>query len=227
MLSTSRSAGRLLVLAGAWAGSHREGFWRRHGFTLALRGVQRRLVVADLDWPTLGGLYDQSAAASPDYDVLDLPTPAPPEIVAELLDLHRAMNDAPLDDLALDDEVWTEERLRSYEQAMTRRGIRLHRLLARRRSDGRLGGHTIVAVEHERPRLGFQEDTAVVNGHRGQKLGLRLKLEMLHRLREREPQIETLDTWNTQSNEHMIAINDLLGCVVVGRSCQFQRQLDP
>ncbi len=220
-----RGAGRSLLLGGGWLGSDAEKLWLRHGFTVASREAQRRLVVADLDWPTLDALYDRSLAASADYDVAVLPTPAPADVVPGLLDLHRAMNDAPMDDLAIEDESWDTERLRRYERAMTERGIRLHRLLARRRSDGELGGHTIVAVEEDRPRLGFQEDTAVVRGHRGHRLGMRLKLEMLRRLRTLEPQIESLDTWNMESNSHMIAVNDALGCVVVGRAQTFQKKL--
>jgi GNAT superfamily N-acetyltransferase len=225
MLEITLAAGRPLVIGGAWAGSDWEGFWQHHGFTPAVTAAQRRLVVADLDWAVLDRLYDESLAASGDYDTVVLDMPAPDDMVPGLLDLHRAMNDSPLDDLDVEDEVWDEERLRCYERAMTNRGIALHRLLARRRSDGVLGGHTIVAVEKERPWLGFQEDTAVIAGHRGHRLGMRLKIEMLRRLRDLEPQIGTLDTWNVESNAHMIAVNDALGCVVVGRSVDFQKEL--
>jgi hypothetical protein len=48
---------------------------------------------------------------------------------------------------------------------------------------------------------------------------------MLRRLRTLEPQVESLDTWNMESNAHMIAVNDALGCVVVGRSVAFQKRL--
>ncbi|MDQ3104912.1 MAG: GNAT family N-acetyltransferase, partial [Actinomycetota bacterium] len=166
-------------------------------------------------------------AASTAYELVDLPNPAPDELVADLLELHLAMNDEPLDDLQLDDAVWPEERFRAFEQAMTARGCRLHRLLARRRSDGVLGGHTVVVVEDDRPWVGFQEDTAVIAGHRGHKLGLRLKIAMLHALADREPQLRHIDTWNAESNTYMIAVNDAIGCVVVGRGIEVQHTLTP
>ena len=46
---------------------------------------------------------------------------------------------------------------------------------------------------------------------------------MLELLARKEPQLEFIDTWNAESNRHMIAINDALGCVVVGRALEMQR----
>jgi GNAT superfamily N-acetyltransferase len=224
-LDRARSLGKTLLIAGTWAGSHREGFWRRNGFSIAARDAQRRLVVADLPWDRLDALHDESIAASEGYEVVVMPTPTPAEDVEALLELNRAMNDSPIDDLEIDDDVWVEERLRNYERAMLARGIRLYRLVARRLADGELAGHTVVAVEDERPRLGFQEDTAVTRGHRGHRLGMRLKIEMLRLLADLEPQIVHIDTWNAESNAHMVAVNDALGCVVVGRSVELQRRL--
>ena len=48
---------------------------------------------------------------------------------------------------------------------------------------------------------------------------------MLQWLAEAEPRLETVDTWNTESNDHMIAVNQQLGYRVLGRGLQFQRTL--
>jgi hypothetical protein len=195
----------------------------RHGFTVGSTSANRRLWPRRLSTAVLQELLAGAEAASSRYDLIDLPNPAPDELVPQLRELHLAMNDSPLDDLRLDDDEWPEERFRAYEDAMRHRGIRLHRLVAQRRSDGVLGGHTVVAVEGARATLGVQEDTAVVRGHRGHRLGLRLKTAMLELLARKEPQLEVIDTWNAESNRHMIAINDVLGCVVVGRALEMQR----
>lgn len=225
-LERARAEGRTEVVGDAWIGSHRADFWERHGFPVASRAANRRLLLADLDHSLLARLLAEAEAASAGYELVDLPAPAPEELVPDLLALHLAMNDAPLDDLRLEDDAWPVERFRGYEQAMAARGMRLHRLLARRTSDGELGGHTVVVVEEDRPTLGFQEDTAVITGHRGHKLGLRLKIAMLRVLSEREPQLRYTDTWNAESNTHMIAVNDAIGCVVVGRGQLVQRTLE-
>jgi GNAT superfamily N-acetyltransferase len=224
-LRCARSLGKTLLIAGTWAGSHRDEFWRRHGFSVAARDAQRRLVVADLCWDALDELHRRSIEASEGYEIVTMATPTPPDKVDALLELSRAMNDSPIDDLEIDDDVWVEERLRNYERAQLARGIRLHRLVARRLADGELAGHTLVAVEDERPQLGFQEDTAVTRSHRGHRLGMRLKIEMLKLLADLEPQIVHIDTWNAESNTHMVAVNDALGCVVVGRSVELQLRL--
>ncbi len=223
-----RLDGRPRVLADGWLDSPRQAFWQRRGFTLGMVAAQRRLRVADLDWADLDGaglddLLAQAEAASSDYELVDLPNPAPPDLVPDLLTVHTAINDAPLDDLVLEDDAWPAERVRAYEQAMTARGFRLHRLLAKRRSDGAPAGQTVVVVDGDRPWIASQEDTAVVAAHRGHKLGLRLKIAMLRLLADREPQVRYIDTWNAESNRHMLAVNDALGCFVVGRSAELQR----
>jgi RimJ/RimL family protein N-acetyltransferase len=82
-----------------------------------------------------------------------------------------------------------------------------------------------VAVESDRPWIGEQHDTSVVAAHRGHRLGLLLKTDMLRWLAEAEPGLATLDTWNMESNAHMIGVNERLGYEVLGREVEFQRDL--
>lgn len=224
-LARGRAEGRTNVLGSAWVDSHRLAFWERQGFPIATRDANRRLVLADLDQPRLAQMLAEAEAASPDYELIDVPNPAPEELLPSLVAAHSAINDAPLDDLDIEDDAWPAERVRAYEQAMTARGMRMHRLLARRTSDGAAAGHTVVIVEEDRPRIGAQEDTAVIREHRGHRLGLRLKIAMLDRLAELEPQLDYIDTWNAESNTHMIAVNDAIGCVVVGRGGEVQKRI--
>ncbi len=222
----ARAEGRIRLLGEAWLDSYQAGFWERHGFTVASIAANRRLVIAELDQARLTELLSEAEAASADYELVDLPNPAPEHLVPDLLAVHTAINDAPLDDLQIDDDQWPVERFHAYQQAMSARKIRLHRLLARRTSDGALGGHTVVCVEEDRPQVAWQEDTAVISSHRGHRLGLRLKVAMLRRLAASEPQLHHIDTWNAESNTHMIAVNDAIGCQVVGRGMVVQRDLD-
>jgi RimJ/RimL family protein N-acetyltransferase len=63
-----------------------------------------------------------------------------------------------------------------------------------------------------------------VRSHRGHRLGLLLKSDMMRWLGEAEPQLRTIDTWNAESNDHMIAINERLGYRVMGRGIAYQRR---
>ena len=79
-----------------------------------------------------------------------------------------------------------------------------------------------MTVDAETPAWGEQADTSVVRAHRGHRLGLLLKADMLRWLADKEPQLETLDTWNAESNDHMVGVNQRLGYRVMGRELQFQ-----
>ncbi len=81
----------------------------------------------------------------------------------------------------------------------------------------------MITVEEARPHLGEQDDTAVLRAHRGHRLGMLLKAGMVLWLAEAEPQLETVDTWNAESNEHMIRVNEALGYRVMGRELQLQK----
>jgi hypothetical protein len=138
-------------------------------------------------------------------------------------EMTAAINDAPTDDLDIEDEVFPAVRVASYEAAQTARGHRLYRVLARHKESGELAGHTVVAVDGERPWIGDQHDTSVVGHHRGHRLGVLVKAEMLRWLAEAEPDLRTIDTWNMESNNHMIGVNELLGYEVLARELQLQR----
>ncbi len=67
-----------------------------------------------------------------------------------------------------------------------------------------------------------QLDTSVVGAHRGHRLGLLLKADMLRWLAETEPALEAIDTFNAESNDHMVAVNERLGYRLMGRELQYQ-----
>jgi hypothetical protein len=48
---------------------------------------------------------------------------------------------------------------------------------------------------------------------------------MLLWLREAEPALTQLDTWNAESNNHMISINEQLNYFVVARALDYQKSL--
>ena len=81
-----------------------------------------------------------------------------------------------------------------------------------------------MTVASEAPTIGDQHDTSVVRSHRGHRLGQLLKADMLRWLAEVEPQVATIDTFNMESNDHMVAINEILGYRIMGRELEYQRR---
>jgi GNAT superfamily N-acetyltransferase len=225
MVAEAREAGRRSVGADGWDNEGVLAFARKVGLERRSQALQRRQHLAELAPGLVQRLYDGAAAASPDYELVRLPGRTPAGMVDAMVELVSAINDAPTDDLDVEDEVSTPERLRAYEDGMLARGGRVYRLVARHRKTGALGGHTVVHVEGERPHVGHQHDTAVARAHRGHRLGLRLKAGMVLWLAEAEPQVRILDTWNAESNGHMISVNEALGYRVMGRQIQFQKAL--
>ena len=225
LLDRARSAGRTSVGIDGWDSETTRAFAARHGFELRSPAVNRRQHLAEQDRTLVDKLYGEAEAAAAAYELVRVDGRTPDAMLDAVVTMTAAINDAPLDDLEIEDEVFTPERVRAYEDAAIARGERLHRLVARHRETGELAGHTVVAVEDERPGIGHQHDTSVVREHRGHRLGLLLKAGMLRWLAEAEPQLEAVDTWNAESNHHMIAVNEALGYRVLGRGLQFQRSL--
>jgi GNAT superfamily N-acetyltransferase len=221
----TRETGRSKVGADGWDSEATNAFAGAHGFEKKSQAINRRQFLADIDRSFVEKLHAESAEVAADYELLRIAGPTPDDLMDKVAVMTAAINDAPLDDLDIEDEVFPPERVRGYENATIARGQRLYRLVAQHRGTGELAGHTIVAVEDERPAIGHQHDTSVVRDHRGHRLGLLLKAGMLLWLAEAEPQLASVDTWNAESNDHMIAVNEQLGYRVLGRGLQFQRML--
>ncbi|GAB3263969.1 GNAT family N-acetyltransferase [Nocardioides dilutus] len=225
VVAEGRSRGRTSFGVDAWDSEPASAFAARHGFEPKSAAINRRQMLAEVDIEKLRECYNEALAIARDYELVRRAGATPDDELAAVAEMTAAINDAPTDDLDIEDEVFPPERIRAYEDAMEARGHRLYRVLARHRATGVLAGHTVVAVDSERPELAEQHDTSVVGSHRGHRLGLLLKAEMNLWLHEAEPQIASIDTWNAESNAHMIGVNELLGYRVMGREVEYQRSL--
>jgi len=225
LVDRARAEGRTTVGTHGWDQPAATGFAAAHGLGCRSREICRRQLLADLDRSETDRLHAEAAAHATAYELVRLEGPVPEEELEAFAVMVAAINDAPLDELDLEDEVHTPRRIRAYEEAQRLRGVRIRRLYARHRGTGELAGQTIVGVDSRRPHLSEQHDTSVVRAHRGHRLGLLLKLEMLSWLREVEPQLHQIDTFNAESNDHMVAVNEALGYRPLGRMLFFQKAL--
>lgn len=203
-----------------------DAFAKKHGFEAKSVEVNRRQDLANVDWPTVERLYAEAVEASKEYELLRLSDDLPEEMLEAMTALTASINDAPTDDLEIEDEVFTPERLRAFEEAQRGTGRRIHRVIARHKTTGALAGHSTVMVELGRPHIAWQADTAVDRTHRGHRLGVLVKIGMLRWLREVAPAVELVDTWNAESNAHMIGVNDQIGYRVIARAIDYQRSAD-
>jgi len=222
----TRAEGRTLIVVDGFDQPPAMAFATAMGLDRGSRDVQRSQDVRTLDWARLDHEYAVAERRASGYELVRLPDATPEAMVADVARLTEAINDAPTDDLDVQDEVFSPERIRAFEAAQRASRRRMYRLLARERGTGVLAGQTVVAVESERPWFGSQYDTSVRRSHRGHRLGLLLKIGMLRWLGADEPQLRRLDTWNAASNTHMIAVNEVLGYRVVANGVTWQRHLE-
>jgi GNAT superfamily N-acetyltransferase len=220
-------SGRTSLGLTGWDLPKADAFARRHGYEQKSIEVNRRQDLTAVDWTTVQKLYDEAARASTAYELIQISGELPDELLDDMVALTAAINDAPTDDLEIEDDVFSRERLRAYEVAQAGHERTLYRVITRERATGFLAGHSAIVVERERPHIGEQHDTSVDRAHRGHRLGALVKTAMLLWMREAEPALAQLDTWNAESNDHMIGINDQLGYRVIARAIEYQRTQCP
>jgi len=211
-LQRTRDAGRTTV----WAGIAEEdtgaaAFLQRFGFCYASHDARRRQRLADVDRVTVQRLHGQAEQAARDYRIERLRPPLDDDVLADLVEVTNAINDAPMGELTHEEEVFDVARLRNSQVATELRGGSIYRIIARHRDSGAVAAHTVVHLTPRRPDVAFQGDTAVSRDHRGHRLGMLLKTEMMCWLGEVAPQLEVVETWNNADNRFMIDINEALG----------------
>jgi hypothetical protein len=161
-------------------------------------------------------LRASAALAAAGYSLVHWTGDVPDQYLGPLAHVINAFEDAPRGE-NVQPESWDAARVRERTGAHVRAGLlRNHSVAALHDATGEMTAYTGVVVESEAPSWGFQELTAVTRSHRGHRLGLLVKTAMLELLAEAEPQVEFIMTSNAAANDHMIAVNELLGYEVAG-----------
>jgi RimJ/RimL family protein N-acetyltransferase len=196
-------------------GSAGEAFARAAGAAGGLTEVRRVLLAADLTPERLAGLRAEAAERAAGYSLVSWTGPTPAEHADQVARLNDVMADAPRE-ATVEAPSFDRDRLRASEERMGAPGFRLYSVAARHDESGRLVAVSQAMTEPQRPGLAFQGITAVDRPHRGHRLGLLVKAAMHQWLADAEPGLREVYTFNSQSNGHMIAINERLGFAVNG-----------
>ncbi|NAS23081.1 GNAT family N-acetyltransferase [Herbidospora sp. NEAU-GS84] len=197
------------------------------------RSQKRTMVLIELAAGSAGAAFARAKGmrevAAQARRVLDLTTFAPPEreipgyrleflrgrspeaLTGDMITLMEVMNDAPLDDLAINDESWTPASMRQMEEAWDLARQDVFTVVARA-ADGSPAAFTrLFADIQEADGWGRQTDTAVLRAHRGRGLGRWVKEANTAWLKRARPDLTRVITWNAVSNGPMVAINERLG----------------
>jgi GNAT superfamily N-acetyltransferase len=185
--------------------------------------------VVDLDetrhlWPKL---IEETAASVADYSLRSWRGVCPDDLVAGYCALLESFNEeTPTGELDLEAERWDETRLREKESRFRSSG-RQELITVAVAADGEVVGVTEAMLSEDTPDRGFQGATIVAPGHRGHRLGLRLKATNAELLKGAFPECRTLLTGNADVNAAMNAVNDRLGYRAVEQILEMQRQVEP
>ncbi|MEU5152765.1 GNAT family N-acetyltransferase [Glycomyces sp. NPDC021274] len=203
-------------------------FLERHGFTLALDLVRRRLPVHTPGDAVETRLWDEALAASRDYEVRSWTGPVPDDLLDDMCRMDAMiLAQVPMGDLEMAPEQVDAARLRAKEAVTAAHRMTAVHTVAVHRATGEVAAHTRVDV-YDVPdaRHGHVLITIVDPAHRGRRLGLLVKLANLRHLREHHPDVTELWTANAASNAPMIAVNERLGFEPVERIGIHRRAVD-
>jgi GNAT superfamily N-acetyltransferase len=208
--------GRTVLNGAARDGSPGEAFASVAGAKPGLVEVQRVLDIGKLEQGKLAGLRGPAERAAAGYSLVSWVGPVPEEYIEQTAAVYNGMADAPRD-AEITHEAWDAQRVRERVNALRPQyAMHDYAVAARHEDTGELAGLTEVSVDPADPGWGFQVFTVVRREHRGHRLGLLLKIAMMELLATTEPQLERIVTWNGQTNEHMIAVNEAMGYTVFG-----------
>jgi GNAT superfamily N-acetyltransferase len=185
-------------------------FFKAIGAQEALASAENRLYMNDVDWKMMQLWSDEGPVRS-DGSMIQFFSTVPEEIVEPYCVLFTEVgNQAPLDELDINDLILTPETLRKMES--DREAMGLVQLVAiTTESNGDISGLTEITYRPERETMLSQGLTGVQEIYRGKGLGKWLKAAMLLQIRKDFPKVKIVSTGNANSNAPMLAINKMMG----------------
>jgi GNAT superfamily N-acetyltransferase/RimJ/RimL family protein N-acetyltransferase len=221
----AREAGRTAMASDCVAGTPGEAFARAVGAKQTMTEIGRVLRLASIPAGRLAELRAGAEKAAAGYSLLRWRGPAPREHVDAIATVFAAVADMPHAE-GHQAQQWDGDRVRLEEARTAAQGVRRYTVAAQETATGELAALTQMSVDPGQPSWGYQQLTVAARPHRGHRLGLLVKLEMLAWLATAEPRVTSVLTGNASGNEHMIAINAQLGYEVLGEELSFEMPVE-
>ncbi len=235
MAALGRAQGRrvlnsLVDVPVASAPTHPSAAFARHmGFVATMPGNSRYLALP-LDAGRLHELRAtvRGAKKAADYRTVAFRAPWPEAYIEDQCELYRCMStDEPAGDGDKEEEVWDRTRVGENDTLVAARGAWKLAAVAEHVPSGRLVAVSELLLAPEAPGEAWQLETLVLPEHRGNRLGLAVKLANLDALAAGAPAVRRITTGNAAVNDPMIAVNDMLGFVLAGAGNFWQKDLGP
>jgi len=199
-------------------------FATNHGYRFSQANVQRVLQLP-VDGDLLDGLRSHASERHADYTFVEYVGLVPSDIVDEYcVLLNTIIVDAPSGALTYDEGGTTPASLAQLMDSLAAQGRTMYTSVAYDAQGTPVAHNQLVVSAHD-PVNVFNWDTMVRREHRGHRLGLASKVRNLGVMQREHPTRTALHTWNAESNDHMIAVNEAMGFVPVRYHGEYYRTL--
>ena len=202
-----------------YAGSR---FALRNGFT-SEHQEDRFILDLPLSAERLAEIRAHAAEKHAGYDFVTWTGACPDEYVEAYAAMRTAMShDVPTGTLDYEPVIWDVERVRLSEQRLVKNGY-ASITTAARDAAGAFAGYSLMFVPAAEERMVYQDDTLVVSGHRGHRLGAALKARNLEVVQRDHPERTQAHTWTAGVNDAMRHVNAAFGYRSVDQMHEMQR----
>jgi GNAT superfamily N-acetyltransferase len=121
---------------------------------------------------------------------------------------------------------WDDARVREAETLAQASGRQTMICAVEYQPTGRLVGFTAISILGHRDDVVFQDETVVLQEHRGRKLGMLIRVCNLERLAQEQRAIRKIYTWDAAEKEYMVSVNHALGFRPAGYTGEWQKRFD-
>ncbi len=183
-----------------------------HRYGMSARQEERcsRVAVTDIDEDLMSSWIDGAAEGGAGYRLASWVGHAPDDLIDLWCAAGEGMGDAPMDDMDFNYPTRAADAQRQADEVLVDSGFLILRTVAIAPS-GEAAGLSELWVHRERPQIGHQGDTTVLADHRGHRLGKWLKAHNYRHALTEVPELAVLETYNAESNDHMLNINVAMG----------------
>jgi len=172
-------------------------------------------------------LLASARAASSEFRYVSWTLPTPPEHRAGYAWMKSRMStDAPAGDMQFDEQTWDAERIQRMDERLIAQDYTGLIGAAQHIETGELAAFTeLYLIGDDHSIATRQNDTLVLRGHRGHRLGALVKCETLLRWRELVPQSMRILTNNAEENRPMLSINEEMGFAPIAYGGMWQKAI--
>ena len=183
-------------------------FYSRFGFSHVYTEMRSILRLSAVDW---AHIEEMSSALVQGYVVEVHEGDLPDRLLPGYAEAKQVRRADPTGDMELRPSSYDVDRLRASLQVLSARGLQPYIVVAVHERSGVVAGLTELVVPAQHPIRADQYDTIIVPAHNSYGLARVIKARMLLELREREPQLETVQTWHATDREQLQQVNKELG----------------